>query len=103
MVKEIVRPADLVKDDPTLILANPTFVNKDIRGPAVLLLLGSIVLTGCSFSRPGSDLVIEIPADRQTIVGVVAMRDAVFDQCSFTAIGLAAFPEQAAKLHQVLV
>lgn len=83
---QVIRIADLVVTKRPPMLVDQAFVNCELVGPAVL-----VVLDGCSFehsSLPGPGALWQIDEDREYIGGIGVER-CLFRQVAFRDVGLA--------------
>lgn len=87
---QFVRIPDLaVTDD---VLRDLTFENCTIVGPAVLALLESTTISGCTWDGPFDAFAWPIPEGRPWVIGAIGLVNVSFYGCRFQRIGLA-FPE----------
>lgn len=83
---EVVRIAQLA-DDTTSMITHRTFEDAEIRGPAVLALLGGVSLIGCGFDGSFDSIIITVP-DGSTKVGVIGLQQVAFHRCRFRNVAL---------------
>lgn len=84
---QTVRLADLtVVSD---VIENATFENCILEGPAVVALLGEGSLSNSSFEGDESSIFWVIPAERESVLGAVAMVGCHIVGCQFRRVGLA--------------
>lgn len=96
---DVVRIADLTVNTSTI--EGYEFSNCRIIGPAILALLDNVSLLHSTWNAPGLDAVFwEVPPERGPVVGVVAVRNCTFSNCTFDNIGLAAPPEFRRKMEE---
>ena len=70
------------------------FSNCRIIGPAILGILNNVTIAGSRFDAPGLDAIFwEIPPGRGPVVGIIAVADCTFSNCTFENIGVAGPPE----------
>ncbi len=73
------------------VIRSQRFEKCTLRGPAIVILLDSTTIAGCSWDAPGPDgLFWPIDDEREVIVGAVGLADCQFIQCRFTNVGIAA-------------
>jgi hypothetical protein len=85
--RRIFRLTDLVGDSD--ILDGRTFEECIIYGPAVVVPLDDVEISGSSFEGDANSMFWEIPESRQQVVGAIGLRECAFRRCSFRKIGLA--------------
>ena len=84
---QTVRLADLtVISD---LIENVTFENCIIEGPAVIALMGQGTLRDCGFDGDLESLIWIVPAEREKVIGAIAMIDCTLVGCTLRRIGLA--------------
>ena len=98
---EVVRIAELTVN--TSMLEDLEFSNCRIIGPAVLVLLEGVTLTGCTWDAPGLDALFwEVPRTRRLVMGAVGVNRCQFSNCTFELIGVAGPPELRTALEKGL-
>lgn len=71
-------------------IADATFENCVLVGPAVILLLGDTTFGNNVFDTPSLDAVFwDVPAERQSIIGAVALVNCTVVGCRLQRIGMA--------------
>lgn len=88
---DVVRLADLTVN--TFILDGYEFSNCKILGPAILVPQGRTSIVECGWEGDLDAIFWEIGADRQLVIGAIAIVDCTFSNCTFSQIGLAGPPE----------
>lgn len=89
--KTVVRIADLTLTEPNI--DGYEFSHCRILGPAILLPLQDVGITGCSFDAPFDVLFWEIDPRREAVTGAVGVSRTTFSGCTFEAVGLAGPPD----------
>lgn len=84
---EVVRIALLAGDEG--VIRDTTFERCDIKGPAVLVLLGKTALEHNRLDGSPDALLWEIPPDRSQVIGAIAIHDCTFTGCHFMNVGFA--------------
>lgn len=81
-----------------LVATNVTFV-----GPAIMAFTsGSVQFDNTTFDGSVESLLWDLEPGRKAITGAVAVEDATFRNCRFTAIGLTAAPEDLKRLVNMI-
>jgi hypothetical protein len=95
---EVIRISELTVN--TVMIEGYEFSNCRIIGPAILGLIGGVEILHCGWDAPGIDAFFwEVPPSRGEVVGLVGVRNCVFSNCKFEAIGIAGPPEMRAQLE----
>jgi len=84
---------DLLPPGGAPIISNRTIEDCEIRGPAMIVILGPVTISGANFDGDINSLFVDVPPNRQ-IVGAIGLRDCVFRRCRFTAIGIIGTKEE---------
>jgi hypothetical protein len=92
---EVIRIALLAGDEG--VIQNQSFERCDIKGPAVVLPLES-VLEHNRIDGPPDAVLWEIPPPRTHVIGAIALQNCRFTGCHFMNIGFAGSREFIAKL-----
>jgi hypothetical protein len=81
-----------------------TFRNCVIEGPAVLLAAGGVRFDGCDLGDAQGDIrnLLLRPVGPRKVVGAIAVRDTVFEQCRFFGVGFTGGPDFIDHLIQAL-
>jgi hypothetical protein len=98
---EVVRITDLA-DDSTSMISHRQFQDVEIRGPAVLALLGGVSLVSCGFDGTFESIIIIVP-DGSTKVGVIGLSQVSFLRCRFRNVALIGTEELAQTFGQQLL
>lgn len=98
---EVVRIADLA-DDSTSMITHRRFQDVEIRGPAVLALLGGVSLVSCGFDGSFDSILIIVP-DGSTKVGVIGLQQVSFLRCRFRNVALIGTEELAQTFGRELL
>jgi hypothetical protein len=98
---EVVRIADLA-DDSTSMISHRQFQDVEIRGPAVLALLGGVSMVSCGFDGTFESIIIIVP-DGSTKVGVIGLLQVSFLRCQFRNVALIGTEELAQTFGQQLL
>jgi hypothetical protein len=80
-------------------IENRRWVGALILGPAVLAPLDAVQITNSSFDAPPDAVFIAIE-DNRPVVGVIGLRNVVFDDCQFQQVGIAGTPASIASFRQ---
>ena len=75
------------------VIANKTFLNCTIYGPAVVVLVNGGELTDCSLGGPPDALLWSIDENRDWVIGAVAADNCSFIGCNFQGVGFAGKPD----------
>lgn len=88
---QLVRLSDLtvVRD----VIEGVTFENCQIVGPAVVVLLDGITMSGCNFEGDAESVVWPI-GSRSRVMGAVGLKDCTIVGCQFQRIGIAIRDDQ---------
>ena len=97
---ETIRIVDLVTAPPMIEFT--TFENCHIVGPAVLLFLGGMEASNCTWIGTADSVLWEIPPDRDWIVGAIGLRDTRFEGCTFEGVGIAGYRQFIEQIRAVL-
>lgn len=71
------------------VIEGKTFVNCRLHGPAVIVPISGCQFEGCSLGQADGDMgnLMMQPLGRSKITGAIALRDCLFQGCSFLAVG----------------
>jgi len=84
-------------------IQNLDFVDCEIRGPAVLILIRDIRVHGCGFDTPDPDAMLwEIPESRPVVIGAIAVTGCTFVGCRFRHVGFGGTPATLSGFRGVL-
>lgn len=83
------RLVDFLEPEPPPLVRDLLFVDCDILGPAVVVLLGTSSITNCSLGGEAIEILWELPSERQVVVGAIGLQNVQFDRCRFHAVGFA--------------
>lgn len=73
------------------------------EGPAILALSGKLnTFTRCTWAGSPSSIAWEVPDDRPTIVGAIALTNSTFTDCIFDGVGIAGNPRDIQALYESL-
>jgi hypothetical protein len=86
--RTIVRLSELVNERDAVI-SGQAWEDADVLGPAVVVPLGTTVLDQCEWMGEPDAVLWEIPADRQEVIGGIALEDCVLRRCRMFNVGLA--------------
>ncbi|HYM49153.1 MAG TPA: hypothetical protein VET65_01145 [Candidatus Limnocylindrales bacterium] len=75
------------------VLEGYTFLGCQINGPAILFFQSEVRFQHNSFDGDLDAILWEVPLSRPRVVGVVAVRNCVFDRCRLTHVGIAGPPD----------
>ena len=89
---------ELARD--TNVLEGYTFEGCRIRGPAVMLFLGDVKFSQCTFEH--RDFIFEIEPNR-SFFGMIGIKKISFEGCEFDRIGLAGSREFVGKFKKELL
>lgn len=81
---EVVRLCDLALSNTTV--KGHSFTNCRLIGPAVIHLVGNVVMDGCNFPQGEAQFWI---IDQDFVVGGIALQDTTFTGCGFDGVGIA--------------
>jgi energy-coupling factor transporter transmembrane protein EcfT len=95
----IIHLMDLLAPGAKPIITNRTIEDCEIRGPAMVVLLGRVTIANDIFDGDIDSLFVEI-ADERWIFGAIGLQDCVFRRCRFTAIGIIGTKEQIKEAKQ---
>ncbi len=95
----IVYLMDLLPPGAEPIVLGRTIEDCEIRGPAMIALLGAVTITHSGFDGDLESLFIEI-AENRMIFGAIALKDCVFRRCHFVGIGILGTKEQIQEAKQ---
>jgi hypothetical protein len=84
---------DLLAPGAKPIISNRTIEDCEIRGPAMITLLGGVTLADNNFDGDINSLFIEV-AEKRIIIGAIGLQGCVFRGCRFIAIGIIGTREQ---------
>ena len=90
---------DLLAPGSKPIIINRTIEDCEIRGPAMIALLGGVTIANSGFDGDIKSLFVEVP-DKRMIFGAIGLQDCVFRRCRFTQIGIIGTREQIDKAQQ---
>lgn len=90
---------DLLAPSSEPIISDRTIEDCEVRGPAMVGLLGNVIITDSGFEGDIDSLFVEI-ADNRRIYGAIGLRRSTFRRCQFKAIGILGTKEQIQKLKQ---
>lgn len=90
---------DLLAPGAKPIISNRTIEDCEIRGPAMVALLGLVTITESSFDGDVDSLFVEV-ADKRIILGAIGLQNCVFRRCRFAQIGILGTREQIEKAKQ---
>jgi hypothetical protein len=95
----IIHLIDLVAPGVKPIISNRTIEDCEIRGPAMIALLGGVTLADNDFDGDIDSLFVEVAKER-IIFGAFGLRNCVFRRCRFVAIGIICTKEQIQEAKQ---
>ena len=81
------------------IISDRTIEDCEIRGPAMIALLGGVTIASSTFDGNIESLFVEV-VDKRTILGAIGLQDCVFRRCRFVAIGIIGTREQIEMAKQ---
>jgi hypothetical protein len=81
------------------IISDRTIEDCEIRGPAMIALLGRVTIKNSTFNGDAESLFVEV-ADKRLIFGAIGLRDCVFRRCRFAEIGIIGTREQIDRAKQ---
>ena len=90
---------DLLVPGAQPIISGRTIEDCEIRGPAMIALLGGTTITSGTFDGDIGSLFVEV-VDKRYILGAIGLQDCVFRRCRFVAIGIIGTREQFEMLKQ---
>ena len=93
---QLVYLMDLIAPGAQPIISDRTIEDCEIRGPAMIALLGRVTIKNGTFDGDVESLFVEV-ADKRIIFGAIGLRDCVFRRCRFVAIGIIGTREQIEK------
>lgn len=94
----VVRLCELAGDEG--VLQGLSFVNCEVRGPAVLGVRESIFRSNKWTGDPDSVL-WEVPKSRPYIVGQLTVLGCTFEECTFVNVGYAGRPEEVQAMREM--
>lgn len=90
---QIIHLMDLLAPGAKPIISNRTIEDCEIRGPAMIALLGGVTIADSGFDGDIDSLFVEIVAKRM-IFGAIGLQNCTFRRCRFIAIGIIGTKEQ---------
>jgi hypothetical protein len=96
--KQIVDIADLLNGTYD-VLDGLTFIDCDIKGPAVLL-LQDVTINHGNFAEDMNAILWDISPSRPVVAGAVLVRNCTFERCLFVNVGFAGPPEFIEAMRQ---
>ncbi len=90
---------DLLAPGARPIIENRTLEDCEIKGPAMMGLLGGVTIDGGSFDGTLESLFVEV-AEKRFIIGAIGLQNVVLRRCRFTQIGIIGTKEQIEKAKQ---
>lgn len=96
---QVIRLVDEVGIDSAV--RGKTFENALVIGPAVIALLGGVVMERCGFEGTEESLFIEVE-DGRFVTGVVAVIDTTFRDCRFQNISILGTKENLDTMRKIL-
>jgi hypothetical protein len=71
-----------------------------LKGPVVLLVEGGFTLRSNEIEGDPDAFLWPISKDREAVIGAVAIKDSTFENCVFSKVGLAGYPDFLEQLRQ---
>ena len=87
---------DLIPPGAKPIIRDRTFEDCEVRGPAMIALLGGGSISNSTFDGDIDSVFVEV-ADKRIILGAIGLQSCVFRRCRFTQIGIIGTREQIEK------
>lgn len=79
-----------------------TFIERDVKGPAVLL-LNNVSINDGTFPEDLNAILWELPPDRPQVSGAMLVRNCTFERCLFFNVGFAGPPDFIKEMRQSMV
>lgn len=84
----IIQLMDVIAPGARPVISNRTIEDCEIRGPAMICLLGGVTLDDNRFDGDNIDELFVEVVENRIIVGAIGLKDCVFRRCRFTKIGI---------------
>jgi len=90
----IIQLMDLIAPGARPVISNRTIEDCEIRGPAMIGLLGGVNLDDNNFDGANIDELFVEVLENRIIIGAIGLKDCVFRRCRFIKIGIIGTKEQ---------